>query len=157
MAIVLHKLWDVTVEGFLLLEYKLFSSHAPKGSGSCPYTLLSIGFSIFYQKSHPSCKWAGCVFFSQEKHSSSGSLRARSSACTGDCEWCQALVIFWLNALVRRCSRVISCCSPNQPGNVGKNPSLRADRCFVLTDVKNNTLIIEDVRWCSLWRQEKDL
>lgn len=63
MAIVLHKLWDVTVEGFLLFECKLFSSHAPKGSGSCPYAVLSIGFSIFYQKSHPSCKWAGCVFF----------------------------------------------------------------------------------------------
>lgn len=62
MAIVLHELSDVTVEGFLLLEYKLFSSHAPKGSGCCLYTVLSIGFSIFYQKKS-SILQMGWVFF----------------------------------------------------------------------------------------------
>lgn len=78
--------------------------------------------------------------FSQEKHSSSGSLSTLSCACTSDHEWCRALVLFFSRTLLFAGARVWFPVAAQI--SLGMLKNLRSDaaaRSFVATHMRRNT------------------
>lgn len=141
--IVFDKLWDIAIEGFLLLQYKLFSSHALKSSGSCLFTVLCVEFSLFYQKSHPSCKWAG-LFLRKNTVLLAARVHAPQHAPVTVNDARPSWFFGWtlLFAGARVWFPVVAQINPGMLGKTHRSGS-RAERGFVPANVRRNTLVVE--------------
>lgn len=146
--IVLDKIWD----GFPLLEYSVIKCSTHMHPKVLPLAFIqSLHWLLdFLPKKLSSCKCENVKNTALLAARTHASLHAPVTVNDARPSW-----FFWLNALVRRCSRVISCCHPNKLGNVGKThrsgiAQQPTDVFYLLTC----GITLDDASW---WRQKKDL